>query len=94
MNLSHFFLLCLAGGFLLAAAHAKNRPGNDSRVLMDEMTTAEVRDAIQSGKTTVLLFNASTEASGPHLVLGKHIFRARYLGERIAVSWATLWSPR
>ncbi len=80
MNLSHVFLLCLAGGFLLAAARA----GNDSRVLMDEMTTAEVRDAIQSGKTTVLLFNASTEASGPHLVLGKHIFRAHYLGERIA----------
>jgi creatinine amidohydrolase/Fe(II)-dependent formamide hydrolase-like protein len=84
MNLSHFFLLCLAGGFLLAAAHAKNSPGNDSRVLMDQMTTTEVRDAIQSGKTTVLLFNASTEASGPHLVLGKHIYRARYLGERIA----------
>src|SRR5712691_10693715 len=84
MNLSHFFLLCLAGGFLLAAAHAKNSSGNDSRVLMDEMTTAEVRDAIQSGKTTVLLFNASTEASGPHLVLGKHVYRASYLGERIA----------
>src|SRR5260370_7844168 len=80
MNVSHFFLLCLAGGFLLAGA----RGGNDSRVLMDEMTTAEVRDAIHSGKTTVLLFNASTEASGPHLVLGKHIFRAHYLGERIA----------
>src|SRR5260370_8601406 len=84
MTLPPFFLLCLAGGFLLAAAHAKSRPGNDSRVLMDEMTTAEVRDAIRSGRTTVLLFNASTEASGPHLVLGKHIFRARYLGERIA----------
>src|SRR2546427_9943268 len=80
MNASRLFLLCLPGGFLLAAARA----GNDSRVLMDEMTTAEVRDAIQSGKTTVLLFNARTEASGPHLVLGKHIFRARYLGERIA----------
>ncbi len=51
---------------------------------MDEMTTAEVRDAMQSGKTTVLIFNASTESSGPHLVLGKHIFRARYLAERIA----------
>src|SRR5712664_412571 len=84
MNPSHFLLICLAGGFLLAAAHAKNSPGNDSRVLMGELTTAEVRDAIHSGKTTLLLFNASTEASGPHLVLGKHIFRARYLGERIA----------
>jgi creatinine amidohydrolase len=80
MSSSHLFLMCLATGLLLAAARA----ANDSRVLMDEMTTAEVRDAIQSGKTTVLLFNASTEASGPHLVLGKHIFRARYLGERIA----------
>jgi creatinine amidohydrolase/Fe(II)-dependent formamide hydrolase-like protein len=51
---------------------------------MDEMTTTEVRDAIRSGKVTVLIFNASTEETGPHLVLGKHIFRARYLGERIA----------
>jgi creatinine amidohydrolase len=56
----------------------------DSAVLMEEMTTFEVGDAIRAGKTTVLIFNASTEASGPHIVLGKHIFRARYLGERIA----------
>lgn len=56
----------------------------DSRVLMEEMTTTEVRDAIQAGKTTVLTFNASTEASGPHLALGKHVFRARYLGAEIA----------
>ncbi|HXZ80733.1 MAG TPA: creatininase family protein [Terriglobales bacterium] len=56
----------------------------DSRVLMEEMTTTEVRDAIAAGRTTVLIFNASTEASGPHLALGKHVFRARYLGERIA----------
>ncbi len=80
MSFSHFLLICLAGASLLAAAVA----GSDSRVLMDEMTAAEVRDAIKSGKTAVLIFNASTEASGPHLVLGKHIFRARYLGERIA----------
>ena len=70
-------LVPLAMCALAAAATA-------SRVLMEEMTTAEVRDAIQAGKTTVLIFNASTEASGPHLALGKHIYRARYLGERIA----------
>ncbi len=80
MSFYHFFLLCLAGTLVLATMAA----GPESRVLMDEMTTTEVRDAIQSGKTTVLIFNASTEASGPHLVLGKHIFRARYLGARIA----------
>jgi creatinine amidohydrolase len=80
MTFSHFFLICLVGASALATMAA----GSDSRVLMDEMTTTEVRDAIKSGKTTVLIFNASTEASGPHLVLGKHIFRARCLGERIA----------
>lgn len=53
-------------------------------VMMEEMTTTEVRDAIRSGTTTVLIFNASTEASGPAIALGKHLVRARYLGERIA----------
>jgi creatinine amidohydrolase/Fe(II)-dependent formamide hydrolase-like protein len=51
---------------------------------MDEMTMTEVRAAIASGKTTVLLFNGSTEQTGPHVVLGKHNFKARYLGERMA----------
>jgi creatinine amidohydrolase len=80
MNFSHLLLFWLAGASVLAAAVAET----NSRVLMDELTTTEVRDAIKSGKSTVLIFNASTEESGPHLVLGKHIFRARYLGERIA----------
>ena len=57
---------------------------SDVRVLMEQMTTTEVRDAIGAGKTTVLIFNGSTEASGPALALGKHNYRARYLGERIA----------
>ena len=57
---------------------------NAQRVLMDEMTMTEVRAAIASGKTTVLLFNGSTEQTGPHVVLGKHNFKARYLGERMA----------
>src|SRR5947209_882765 len=50
----YFFLLSLAGGFLLAAAI----PSGDARVSMEEMTTSEVRDAIRSGKTTALIFNA------------------------------------
>ena len=55
-----------------------------SRVLMEEMTSDEVGDALKAGKVVALIFSASTEASGPHLVLGKHIFRARHLGEQIA----------
>jgi creatinine amidohydrolase/Fe(II)-dependent formamide hydrolase-like protein len=57
---------------------------SDSPVLMEQMTTTEVRDAIGAGKSMVLIFNGSTEASGPALALGKHVYRARYLGERIA----------
>jgi len=51
---------------------------------MEEMTSAEVADVIANGPATVLIVSASTEASGRHLVLGKHIFRMRYLAERIA----------
>jgi creatinine amidohydrolase/Fe(II)-dependent formamide hydrolase-like protein len=53
-------------------------------VMMERMTTTEVRDAIKGGKTVVLIPNASTEATGPSVALGKHIIRAQYLGERIA----------
>ena len=44
----------------------------------------EIRHAILDGKTTALVYNASIEASGPHLVVGKHLYRVRYLGEQIA----------
>jgi creatinine amidohydrolase/Fe(II)-dependent formamide hydrolase-like protein len=74
----------VTAGLIPLAVCALAAAVTDSRVLIEEMTTTEVRDAIQAGKTTVLIFNASTEASGPHLAMGKHIFRARYLGERIA----------
>lgn len=60
-------------------------PTRPAPVMMERMTTAEVRDAIKGGKTTVLIFNASTEATGPAIALGKHIVRAQYLGEHIAL---------
>jgi creatinine amidohydrolase len=74
----------LAQGSLESAAVTSGTPASASRVRMEEMTSTEIGAAIRAGKTTVLIFNASTEASGPALALGKHIVRARYLGERIA----------
>ncbi len=44
MNFSHLVLVSLVGASLLATAAA----GTESLVLMDEMTTTEVRDAIKS----------------------------------------------
>jgi len=80
----NIFLRSLTVGLIPLAMWTVAASASDSNVLMEEMTTTEVRDAIKAGTTTVLIFNGSTEASGPHLVLGKHNFRARYLGEHIA----------
>ena len=80
----NIFLLLLAVALIPVVVGPGATSAADERVLMEEMTTTEVRDAIRAGKTTVLIFNGSTEASGPHLALGKHVYRARYLGERIA----------
>ncbi len=43
-----------------------------------------MRDAVRSGKTTVLVPIGGTEWSGAHIVLGKHNARARHLAGRIA----------
>src|SRR5437870_1021979 len=53
-------------------------------VLIEDLTWTEVRDAIASGKTTAIYYAGSTEQNGPGLVLGKHIFIAHYVAQRIA----------
>lgn len=77
-------LLAIAAALGSFAFDASAAPSNPAPVMMERMTTTEVRDSIKGGKTTVLIFNASTEATGPAVALGKHIVRAQYLGERIA----------
>jgi creatinine amidohydrolase/Fe(II)-dependent formamide hydrolase-like protein len=68
----------------LASAQGLAAPPPPATVMIERMTTTELRDAIKGGKTTVLIPNASTEATGPAVALGKHIVRARYLSENIA----------
>jgi creatinine amidohydrolase len=53
-------------------------------VFLDELTWTELRDAIESGKTTIIVPIGGTEQNGPHMVLGKHNVRARVLAEKIA----------
>jgi len=78
-------LLAISAALLSFAFTASAAPTPRAPVMMERMTSVEVRDAIQGGKTTVLIFNASTEATGPAIALGKHIARAQYLGEHIAL---------
>lgn len=53
-------------------------------VQLEELTWTEVRDAIKSGTTTIIIPAGGTEQSGPHMALGKHNVRARVLSGRIA----------
>ena len=66
-------LLCVG-----ATVHAA--PG----VYLEDFTSPELRVAIQSGSTTVIIPAGGTEQSGPHMALGKHNVRARVLAGRIA----------
>ncbi len=53
-------------------------------VFLEELTWTEVRDAIQSGTTTVIIATGGTEQNGPHMVLGKHNFIVKHTAEQIA----------
>src|SRR6266436_1510124 len=72
-----FLVLCslLLG---LPAAHASGT------VFLEELTWTELRDLIQSGKTTIIVPIGGTEQNGTHMALGKHNLRVRYLSEKIA----------
>ena len=53
-------------------------------VLMEKLTSYEIRDAIAAGKTTVILPSGGTEQNGPGMAIGKHNFRASANAQTIA----------
>ena len=78
MSRALLFLLltCLAPAGALAQGAAS--------VFLDELTWTEVRDATRAGKTTIIIPIGGTEQNGPHMVLGKHNARVKFLAGRIA----------
>ena len=73
-------ILCIlagfAGLFTGAALAAELETGR--------MTWLEIRDAVASGKTTILIPTGGTEQNGPHMVTGKHNFVGAETARRIA----------
>ncbi len=53
-------------------------------LFLEELTSVEVRDAIRTGMTTVILPAGGTEQNGPHMSLGKHNFIVKHTSEEIA----------
>jgi creatinine amidohydrolase/Fe(II)-dependent formamide hydrolase-like protein len=75
--------LAVLVAFIALVGAALAAPKNS--LLIEDMTWTEVRDAITAGKTTAIYYAASTEQNGPGVALGKHVFIAHYLSQRIAV---------
>jgi creatinine amidohydrolase len=70
--------LAILGGSLYAQS-------KEPLIEFDMMTWQEVKQAIQAGKTTALVYNGGTEQRGPQNVNGGHTLIAREVGRRIAL---------
>jgi creatinine amidohydrolase/Fe(II)-dependent formamide hydrolase-like protein len=66
---------------LLAACAAAQVPDT---VFLEQLTTVELQQKIRAGSTTIIVPIGGTEQSGPHMTLGKHNVRVKFLAERIA----------
>jgi len=69
---------------LVAMAPASGRAQTPDTVFLEDLTWTEVRDAIRSSKTVVIIPIGGTEQNGPHMAVGKHNARVKVLSERIA----------
>jgi creatinine amidohydrolase/Fe(II)-dependent formamide hydrolase-like protein len=72
-------LLCFALALPLAL-----RAAVPASLYVEDLTWTELRDAVRAGKTTIIVPIGGTEQNGPHMALGKHNVRARFLAEKIA----------
>jgi len=85
-------VLCCKIGVTSAVAQQTEPPDRDlprpieahESVFLEELTWLEVRDALRSGVTTVIVPTGGIEPNGPYLALGKHNYILRATTDRIA----------
>ena len=68
-----------------ALLFSQNLRAQSTSPYIEDLTWPEVQHAIQSGKTTAIIYTGSTEQNGPHMAIGKHNFLARYIAGAIAI---------
>jgi len=73
------------GVLLTVSIVASAAPPKQPTVLMEEMSWTEIRDAIKSGKTTVLLVSGSIEQHGPHLPTMTDSLVGKYMAQQAAL---------
>jgi len=80
----------LAGALLAAcgvfgpAVVARAAAVGPNTVMLEDLSSSELKARIAAGTTTVLVPIGGTEQNGPHMALGKHNTRVRVLAGRIA----------
>lgn len=84
LNRVAFALSVFAATSSTVAAQRPAKSIHPAPLMMERMTTAEVKSAIHAGKTVVLIPSGSTEGTGPAIALGKHLVRSQYIAEHIA----------
>lgn len=88
-NFIPYFKVCVAIliGLLVHLECIGNTVGPGSAsVFLEDLTSPELRARIANGVTTVLVPIGGTEQNGPHMVLGKHNVRVRFLSGQIALA--------
>jgi creatinine amidohydrolase/Fe(II)-dependent formamide hydrolase-like protein len=75
---------CMLVGLMARPVAAAEAP-----VMLEEMTSTELRARIDSGATTAIIPIGGTEQSGPYIALGKHNVRAAVLARMIAQKLGT-----
>jgi creatinine amidohydrolase/Fe(II)-dependent formamide hydrolase-like protein len=68
-----------------ASAQLSKNPPKGPLVEFEMMTWPEVKQALQSGKTTAIIYTGGTEQRGPQNANGGHTLMARYTAKAIAV---------
>ena len=77
--------MALAGLSIAAAlAPAWAAGQGQNSVLLEQLTSTELRSRIEHGATTVLIPIGGVEQSGPYIALGKHNARAEIIAKMIA----------
>lgn len=71
--------LLLCHGLAPAAAESAS-----NSVYLEDLTSTELRARVAQGTRTVLVPIGGTEQNGPHIALGKHNVRVKYLAGQIA----------
>ena len=80
------FLAFWAVSLSLAVAVVVSANAATPPVFIEDLTWVELRDRVAGGAVIALVPTGATEASGPHLALGKHSFVIRDLAGRIAIA--------